>query len=116
MLDVRLNNTSQLAGFAKRDDLVYFLRQIAGIGYEHLPQFAPTPELLHRYREDADWEAYEVAFHRLMDARRADRSIEPAKIDGGCLLCSEKTPEHCHRRLVAGRLAAVHPGLSIVHL
>ena len=42
VIDIRLNNMSQLAGFTKRDDLRYFLRTICNIDYIHLPELAPN--------------------------------------------------------------------------
>jgi uncharacterized protein (DUF488 family) len=116
VIDVRLNNASQLAGFAKKDDLAFFARTICGAGYEHLPELAPTAEMLKTYRESQDgWPAYEPAFLDLMAARQIER-LDPARLDGGCLLCSEATPHHCHRRLVAEYLRDKWPGVEIVHL
>lgn len=117
VIDVRLNNTSQLAGFAKRGDLAFFLRELGGIGYLHVPELAPTRAMLDAYRKQrGGWAAYERAFNALMAERRVERIIPPGTADLGCLLCSEKTPEHCHRRLVAEYLAARWRGVSVVHL
>ncbi|MCX6361489.1 MAG: DUF488 domain-containing protein [Armatimonadetes bacterium] len=117
VIDVRLNNVSQLAGFAKRQDLPYFLRALAGIGYEHRPEFAPTQEILDAFKKQrGDWSAYEGAFTALLRDRGAESVVEPSDLDGACLLCSEREPVHCHRRLVAEHLAALMPGLSVVHL
>lgn len=120
LVDVRRNNTSQLAAFAKGDDLGYFLREIAGIGYVHDILLAPTEELLKRYkRGETTWEEYETEFADIMAARGIEAHIGanyadvPAPV---CLLCSEATPEHCHRRLVADIFAKVFPGSEIVHL
>ncbi len=117
LVDVRLNNVSQLAGFAKRDDLAYFLREICGIEYAHLPELAPTKEMLAAYRKgQMDWDAYERQFLALMDQRRiADRVAEDTIADSA-LLCSEDTPERCHRRLVAEYLDQRWGGVAIVHL
>ncbi|MGH8161999.1 MAG: DUF488 family protein [Gammaproteobacteria bacterium] len=116
LIDVRLNNVSQLSGFAKRDDLRYFSETICAIGYEHLRAFAPTQELLDRYKKrDHDWAAYERDFLGLMQQRRIE-SMSPEALDGGCLLCSEDTPHHCHRRLVAEYLKRCWPDVQIVHL
>lgn len=116
LADVRLNNVSQLAGFAKRDDLRWFARTIADMDYRPIPDFAPTKPMLDRYKkEKGDWGAYEKAFFDLMAARRIERH-DPAILDGACLLCSEHTPHHCHRRLVAEYLRAHWPGIEIVHL
>lgn len=118
VVDVRLNNVSQLAGFAKRDDLAYFLREICGMEYVHAPDLAPTKEMLDAYRkEHRDWATYEGKFLALMSDRRIEEtaSVRQALADG-CLLCSEDTPEHCHRRLVAEYLQQHWGGLKIVHL
>ncbi|MCY3914349.1 MAG: DUF488 domain-containing protein [Chloroflexi bacterium] len=118
VVDVRLNNVSQLAGFAKRDDLAYFLREICGMEYVHAPDLAPTKEMLDAYRkEHRDWATYEREFLALMDDRRIQEtpSVRQALADG-CLLCSEDTPEHCHRRLVAEYLGRHWEDLEVVHL
>lgn len=106
VVDVRLNNTSQLAGFAKEADLRYFLHAIGRIGYTHLPLLAPTQDILDAYKkEKGDWGLYESRFLALMEARQVETRIDPSVLDGGCLLCSEDTPHHCHRRLVAEYLS-----------
>lgn len=116
LADVRLNNVSQLAGFAKRDDLRWFAAELAGLSYRHLPQFAPTQDMLDRYRkEKRSWSAYEAEFLELMRQRRIEES-DPFGLDGACLLCSEDTPHHCHRRLVAEYLQQRWPHVEIVHL
>lgn len=117
LVDVRLNNTSQLAGFAKKDDLRYLLAEICGIGYLHLTQFAPTREMLDEYKKNkGDWEAYRSSFVALMKERAVENSISPATMDNACLLCSEEKPDHCHRRLIAEYLRDKWPGVSIEHL
>ena len=117
LIDVRLNNNSQLAGFSKRDDLAYFLKAIAGIEYVHLLDLAPTPELLDRYKKaDRDWPAYERDFLKLITDRKIEQSIPPNLLDGGCLLCSEHQPHHCHRRLVAEYLRDRWGNVEIGHL
>jgi uncharacterized protein (DUF488 family) len=116
LADVRLNNVSQLAGFAKRDDLRWFSRELAGMEYRHLPQLAPTQEMLDRYKkEKGDWRHYEAQFLDLMAARKIE-SMDPGMLDGACLLCSEDKPHHCHRRLVAEYLKGKWGDLEIVHL
>src|SRR5271157_6132758 len=102
-VDVRLNNVSQLAGFTKKGDLRYFTKAICGIEYVHLPELAPTADILDSYkkRKNADWQAYERRFVELMRSRRIDKIVPRELLADGCLLCSEETPEHCHRRLVA---------------
>jgi uncharacterized protein (DUF488 family) len=116
LLDIRLNNVSQLAGFAKRDDLAYFLEAICGIEYRHLPQLAPTKEILDAYKKSkGSWEQYERDFRVLMKQRRIE-SLDRNVFDGACLLCSEDKPAQCHRRLVAEYLREKWGGVGIVHL
>lgn len=101
LIDVRLNNVSQLAGFAKRDDLKFFLRELCGADYVHSPELAPTKDILNAYKKgDMPWEVYEEKFLNLMGQRNIEKSIKPALLDNGCLLCSEHEPHLCHRRLV----------------
>lgn len=117
LIDVRLNNSSQLAGFAKKDDLAYFLEAICGIEYVHLPELAPTAELLDAYKKrKGDWTVYERAFLELIAERRVEVSIPQALMDRACLLCSEDQPEHCHRRLVAEYLQRKWGNIAIQHL
>ncbi len=117
VIDVRLNNVSQLAGFSKRDDLNYFLRAIAGIDYLHMPELAPTQDILDAYKKQkGDWAVYEAAFLRLMEARRIEETVPREMINGGCLLCSEDEPQHCHRRLVAEYLQKHLPDVNIEHI
>src|SRR5277367_5817572 len=103
LVDVRLNNVSQLAGFTKRDDLRYFTKTICAIDYVHRPELAPTAAILDAYKKvkNGDWNLYERQFLELMKDRRIEDSIPRELVDDGCLLCSEETPHHCHRRLVA---------------
>lgn len=101
LIDVRLNNVSQLAGFAKRDDLKFFLSELCGVDYVHSPELAPTKDMLNSYKKgDMPWEVYEDKFLNLMGQRNIERTINPALLDHGCLLCSEHQPHLCHRRLV----------------
>ena|SRR5687768_5439880 len=117
ILDVRLNNTAQLAGFTKRDDLKFFTKEILGAEYVHLPMLAPTQEMLDEYRkEKRGWEAYEQRFLELMKTREIEKRLEPGMVDGGCLLCSEDKPHQCHRRLVAEYLKEKWGGVEIEHL
>lgn len=116
IVDVRLNNVSQLAGFAKRDDLKYFAKAICGIEYEHLPALAPTQSMLDDYRKKREpWVEYERRFLALM-AERHIETMERERLDGGCLLCSEDKPHRCHRRLVAEYLKEKWGDVEIVHL
>ena len=118
VIDVRLRNTSQLAGFSKRDDLAFLLRQGFSIEYEHRPDLAPTPEIRDAYRDDGDWPAYEVAFNELLVQRQATEIGRDllAKYERPCLLCAEPTAERCHRRLVAEWWAGRLPGVEVKHL
>lgn len=117
VIDVRLNNVSQLAGFSKRDDLRYFLKEIVGIDYLHEPLLAPTGDILDAYKKHkGDWAVYEPAFLELMRKREIEKRLDPAIIHGGCLLCSEEKPHHCHRRLVAEYLKEQWGDLPIRHL
>ena len=117
LVDIRLNNVSQLAGFAKKNDLEYFLEQICGMDYLHLPLLAPTQDILDEYKKlKGDWQVYERQFLALLEKRRVEANIAPDLIAGACLLCSEDSPLHCHRRLVAEYLAAKWGEIEIVHL
>jgi uncharacterized protein (DUF488 family) len=117
VLDVRLNNVSQLAGFAKRDDLAYFLKEIGEMGYVHLPVLAPTQEMLDQYKKQGgSWKEYETQFLELMEQRRVEETIPRELIADGCLLCSEDKPHHCHRRLVAEYLKQHWGDVDIIHL
>ncbi|MBU0702242.1 MAG: DUF488 domain-containing protein [Chloroflexi bacterium] len=118
VIDVRLRNTSHLAGYTKRETLDFLLREGFDIAYEHHPELAPSPEILDAYREDKDWGAYVTRFLPLLAERAADelgREIL-ARHRAPCLLCAEPTADHCHRRLVAEHWAKHLPGLTVVHL
>jgi uncharacterized protein (DUF488 family) len=116
IIDVRLNNVSQLAGFAKKDDLNYFCRTICKIGYEHIPELAPTQDILDDYKKSKGvWSVYASKFLDLM-ARRKIETLDKSRLDGGCLLCSEDKPHHCHRRLVAEYLKQKWGDVEIDHL
>jgi len=117
LVDVRLNNVSQLAGFAKKNDLKYFLKEICGMDYVHMPELAPTKAMLDEYRKKThDWASYEIQFLDLMRRRQVQKSVPRETIAGGCLLCSEEKPHHCHRRLVAEYLKEHWGALEIKHL
>lgn len=117
VLDVRLNNVSQLAAFAKRADLEYFLDAIGRIGYVHLPLLAPTQDILDDVKKRRGaWATYERHFLALLAERRVEELLDPSLFDGGCLLCSEPTPEHCHRRLVVEYLNDKWGNLAVRHL
>ena len=117
VVDVRLNNNSQLAGFSKKEDLAYFLKEIGGIEYVHLPELAPTQDILDAYKKHkGDWGIYEKQFLNLMARRQIEKTIRPDLLDHGCLLCSEHLPHHCHRRLVAEYLNDQWGGIKTKHL
>jgi uncharacterized protein (DUF488 family) len=118
LLDVRLNNSSQLAGFAKAKDLPYLLRELVGATYEHEPLLAPTQDLLDAYKKrKGEWASYEIDFLGLMDRRRIDEVLSRDDFEQRtALLCSEATAEHCHRRLVGEFLAKRWPDVHAVHL
>lgn len=117
IIDTRLNNTSQLSGFAKGLDLKFFAQQIGGISYEHHLDFAPTKDLLSRYRaQEMDWQDYAIEYLNLLDRRKIAQRIDIGKLHENCLLCSEHTPEKCHRRLLAEYLSKVRNDIEIIHL
>ncbi len=117
LVDVRLNNVSQLAGFAKRDDLRYFTRSLCGMEYVHERELAPTQPMLSEYKKrKGSWAEYEGRFLELMRGRRIEEAIAPELMDGCCLLCSEEKPHHCHRRLVAEYLRERWEDVEIEHL
>ena len=117
IVDVRLRNGSQLAGFAKKGDLAWFARELCDIDYVHVPDLAPTKELLSGYRQgQISWNTYEDQFVDLMKARRIESVLSRDVVDNGCLLCSEDQPHHCHRRLVAEYLKEHWGDLEIKHL
>jgi uncharacterized protein (DUF488 family) len=118
VIDSRLNPHGQLAGFSKQGDLEYFLTAINDCEYLHLPVIAPTREILDAYRKDHDWEEYTRRFENLMDERSIPESLDRQVFEDGpvCLLCSEETPDKCHRRLVAERLARQWDNVEVRHL
>lgn len=117
VVDVRLNNVSQLAGFAKRNDLEFFLREICRMDYVHVPELAPTQDMLDEYKKNkGDWKVYEEKFLELMRKREIEKRIDRALIADGCLLCSEDQPHHCHRRLVAEYLQSHWGDMQITHI
>jgi uncharacterized protein (DUF488 family) len=118
VVDIRLRNTSQLAGFAKRDDLAFLLREGFGIEYDYRPELAPNAEILDAYKRDKDWRAYEEAFLPLLEERDAASVGQElvSRFRRPCLLCAEATPEHCHRRLVAEWWTERLPDVEVVHL
>jgi uncharacterized protein (DUF488 family) len=117
LVDVRLNNSSQLAGFSKRDDLEYFLKAICGMEYVHRPELAPTQEMLDAYKsKHVDWAAYETQFLSLMSERKVEPSVAREVLESAVLLCSEPKAEKCHRRLVAEYLQRAWGDVEVEHL
>ena len=117
VLDVRLNRTSQLAGFAKEKDLRYFLSEFGGIDHVVVDALPPTSDLLDAYRSKAiGWSEYEEGYRALLVERQVETLISREMLEGGCLLCSEHTAEKCHRRVAAEYLAEHFEGLAIRHL
>jgi len=117
IVDTRINNASQLSGFAKGSDLKYFVREIGKMSYEHNVDFAPTREMLSNYRDKKmTWEQYEIQYLNLLDMRKVAKKINIDLLHENCLLCSEHTPEKCHRRLLAEYLKQVKNTVEIIHL
>lgn len=117
IIDIRLNNVSQLAGFAKKDDLIYFLKKICGCNYMHEPLLAPTKEILDGYKKkEIDWPEYQKQFNDLLKTRKAHTLVSSSELHMACLLCSEPTPDKCHRRLVAEYLKSHFDNIEIQHL
>jgi uncharacterized protein (DUF488 family) len=117
VIDTRLNNVSQLAGFTKKTDLEYFLKKIGNIEYIHILELAPTKDILDEYKKNkGDWSVYEQKFLHLMTEREIEKKVRPELLDGGCLLCSEAKPHYCHRRLVAEYLSTKWGNVKICHL
>ena len=116
VIDVRLNNKSQLAGFAKSDDLRYFLKIIGNIDYVHMSDYAPTKELLGAYRKKLiDWDEYEKQYFDILN-QNISKIIDYSFFNDSCLLCSESTPKYCHRRLLSEYLAEQNKQIKIIHL
>jgi uncharacterized protein (DUF488 family) len=118
LVDIRLNNTSTLAGFTKRDDLAFFLKAVLGAEYVHEPLLAPTPEMLKATQsKQSAWDEYAAQYHALIEERDITTALDRSIFEGpSVLLCSEATAEHCHRRLAAEHLSRAWGGLEIVHL
>lgn len=117
VIDTRLHNTSQLSGFAKQDDLSFFLREMDIASYRHVPLLAPSEDILDSYKKGKiSWAEYEAAFLALMRGRRIEEKFSKSELDGACLLCSEDKPHHCHRRLVAEYLKEHWGDVEISHI
>lgn len=118
LIDIRLNNTSQLAGFTKRDDLKFFLKELCYAEYVHEPLLAPTADILNSYKKKKiGWQEYEKKFRELMAERKIEEKIDQNLFNGPTvLLCSESKAEHCHRRLVLEYLHTKWGDIKITHL
>jgi len=117
IIDTRVNNTSQLSGYAKADDLKFFAKEIADISYFHNIDFAPTKELLSKYRKkEMSWDEYEIEYLNLLDIRKINKKVDIEKLHQNCLLCSEHDVDKCHRRLLAEYLKEVNPNVSVTQL
>lgn len=117
IIDTRLNNTSQLSGFAKQSDLRYFLTKISGIDYEHQINLAPTKEILEAYKKKVmSWQEYADAYLALIQKRQVESSLNKDHLENACLLCSEDKPHFCHRRLAAEYLSSKFEDIKIIHL
>ena len=117
LIDIRLNNVSQLAGFTKRNDLEYFLKKICNINYDYRPEFAPTKEVLDAYKKkEITWLDYEIKYNAILQQRQVCKQITLDKLAMACLLCSEPTAEKCHRRLLAEYFKNSCGGIDIKHI
>ena len=117
VFDIRLNNVSQLAGFAKRNDLIFFLSKLCDCDYRHIPLMAPTNDILDAYKKKRiDWSEYVTRFNTLIKDRQIEKAVTPEELHEACLLCTEPAPEKCHRRLVAEYLKDKFDHVEINHL
>ncbi len=117
VIDIRLQNTSQLSGYAKKNDLEYIL-ELVGIEYVHIPELAPSKELLQGYKkQQLTWAEYEKDFLNQLSSKEMHNILNISdEVGPVCLLCSEDQPLHCHRRLVAEYYAKLYPGTIVKHL
>jgi uncharacterized protein (DUF488 family) len=117
IVDTRIHATSQLAGFAKQQDLAFFAKSVGNMSYEYREDCAPTKELLAKYHNNQiSWAEYSVEYLNLLDMRQIVQKMPPETLHQHCLLCSEHTPEQCHRRLLAEYFQAVRKDVQIIHL
>jgi len=117
IIDTRISNNSQLSGFAKGKDLAFFARRLGNIDYAHELDFAPTKELLAKYRKkEISWDEYTKEYLHLLDTRNVKKTVNLEALDECCLLCSEHSPEKCHRRLLAEYLQNINGNIQIIHL
>jgi uncharacterized protein (DUF488 family) len=117
VIDVRLYPSTQLSGFARKKDLEFFLKSLCGIGYQHNTELAPTDEILKGYKDGKiSWQEYEAEYLKLLESRNIAANTKPESLDKACFLCAEKTPEQCHRRLLAEYLQTKLGNIEIKHL
>lgn len=117
LVDIRLNNQSQLAGFTKKNDLIYFLKTICECSYVHKPLWAPNEQILNDYKKKAiTWSDYEKKYISLLEARNSMRDFNPEAYNNSCLLCSEPESKQCHRRLLAEFFQKTFPRTTVIHL
>ncbi|MFZ4665421.1 MAG: DUF488 family protein [Prochlorotrichaceae cyanobacterium] len=117
VIDTRLNNTSQLSGFAKQADLRYFLSKIGDIDYTHKLSLAPTKEILDAYKKKSiSWQEYSNHYLELIQQRHIESSLNVEDLQDSCFLCSEDKPHFCHRRLAAEYLQSQLNNIEIIHL
>lgn len=117
IVDVRLNNISQLAGFTKKDNLQYFLRELCGVHYYHFEFLAPTKEIRHNYAKTRDWDSYAREYIGLLESRSVLDKLDKSFFDRKtCFLCSEASPDHCHRRLLTQYLEEHWGNIEVLHL
>ncbi len=118
LIDIRLKNKSQLAGFAKGEDLKFLLKDLLGIKYSYQPLLAPTEEMLKKYRADKNWDDYVTSFTHLMQKRDMLNILKREMLDADrvCLLCSEDVPKQCHRRLLAENYKQFDDSIEVIHL
>jgi uncharacterized protein (DUF488 family) len=119
LVDIRISPQGQLSGFARQEDLPFFLDELVNhCTYVYLPVLAPTKEMMHAYRAGGDWSHYMKSYLALMNERHIPEALDRAEFEAArsCLLCSEASAEKCHRRLIAERLAATWPAVEVIHL
>lgn len=117
ILDIRLKNSSQLSGFAKKEDLQYFLMKINGIKYLHIPELAPTENIMDSYKKKKiNWNEYDTQLNNLFVVRKVENKMRGELSEGDCFLCSEEKPDFCHRRLLVEYLQKKLGDITILHL
>jgi uncharacterized protein (DUF488 family) len=117
ILDIRINNTSQLAGFARQTDLKFFAKEIGNISYEHFSEAAPSKDLFTRARnKKINWQEYKTEYMNLIEERKVAEKIYFEDLHESCLLCSEHLPDQCHRKLLAVYLKRINPHIEVIHL